>query len=250
MSQGYLYGITVQVSDTDKAAQWLCDNLFFSVERGGEEPILANNGFRLILRGGGSDRAKEYDPDAMGLGLRHIALETCDIQKAIEYCSEKGMNLQLGEDGKARHSGKVYGTGMDYFNIITELGFNIEVSQKLHEKAEKEGTIICGLEHIGLQTEDAYETIRFYESLGFRKKFEPVVNHADGHRVICCMMSFGGSTLEIYEFDDLADVKKVQPDVLKSMALVTRGGVETEVQELCGTAGETVLIYPNFPHLQ
>ena len=54
----------------------------------------------------------------MCLGFRHIALETHDIEAAIAYCESRGLNLQLGENGGPRYSGKVYGTGMNYFNII------------------------------------------------------------------------------------------------------------------------------------
>lgn len=240
MNQSYIYGIKVIVSDTEKAAKWLCENLFFESEKDGPEPVLSNHGFRLILKAGGSESAKDYDPDAQGIGLRHVALETYDINLAIEYCKSRGMTLQLGDRGGARYSGKVYGTGMDYFNIITDFGFNIEVSQKLHCRIEPEKNIISGLEHVGLQTSDAYRTVEFYEKLGFRREFEPVINHVDGHTIICCMVSSGGTTLEIYEFDDLPDIRKAEPQVLDSLIIAETGKQSETVCVLEGTAGEHI----------
>lgn len=242
MNQSYIYGVKILVNNTKKAAEWLCENLFFAMEQDGVEPVLQNGGFRLILKGGGCADADQYDPDAQGLGLRHVALETYDINRAIEYCRSRGLTLQLGDGGRARYSGKVYGTGMDYFNIITDYGFNIEVSQKLHKKIKPTEHIISGLEHIGLQTADACRTVEFYEELGFKKEFEPVVNHVDGHTIICCMVSAGGTTLEIYEFDDLADIKKAEPEALDSLVISETGNPPAGVRILQGTAGERIEI--------
>ena len=48
--------------------------------------------------------------------------------------------------------GKVYGTGMDYFNIRTNFGLTVSVSRKLHVECSGKGKLIEGLDHIGLQT--------------------------------------------------------------------------------------------------
>lgn len=266
MSGRYIYGIKLLVGDEEKTAKWLCDNLFFEREPGDfgmagrasqsawtDGGLVVRNGrFHLILKSGGGQAAGVYEPDAMCLGLQHVALETWDIGRAIEYCRSRGLRLQLNGRGGARHSGKVYGTGMDYFNILTEFGFTIEVSQKLHCKKENTGHVIEGLEHVGMQVADTYEAVRFYENLGFEREFEPVVNRDAGHTVICCMVSAGGTTIELYEFEGMTDDGGRKPAVLDAL-VIAGGGSGTNldgeepfsaVRRIQGIAGEQIELIP------
>lgn len=246
MDGTYIYGMKLHVSDPDAVAEWLCENLFFSREPDSLRTVLRSGGFRLILeREGGEDQMAltECDPDAMCLGFRHIALETYDIGRAITYCQSKGMKLQLNGRGGARYSGKVYGTGMDYFNILTDFGFPIEVSQKLHQKPEQTENLIEGLEHVGVQVEDACEAVEFYERLGFKKEFEPVMNRTGDQTVICCMVSAGGTVVELYEFEDAKVGKRQSPAVMDTMVIAGGENPRGKITVATGTAGERLEIW-------
>ena len=118
MGDRYIWGVQLLVEDVPGAKRWLCENLFFVEEDHKGMICLRNGNFRLVLREDKEHLADKYGPDDMCLGFRHIALETHDIEAAIAYCESRGLNLQLGENGGPRYSGKVYGTGMNYFNII------------------------------------------------------------------------------------------------------------------------------------
>lgn len=233
MSDRYIWGAQLLVEDVPGAKRWLCENLFFAEEDQKGIVCLRNGNFRIILREDREHLADKYGPDDMCLGLRHIALETHDIEAAIAYCESRGLELQLGENGGPRYSGKVYGTGMNYFNIISGYGFTIEVSQKLHKQISPQKTLICGLEHIGLQVSDLSAAIQFYENLGFKPCFEPVVNHADGHTILCCMVAAGDTVIEIYKFHDLSEVPVQKHPVIDKLIL---GGNDC----LYGTALEQI----------
>lgn len=246
MDERYIYGIKLLVKDTERTADWLCDNLFFSreAEKGQKGTVIKNGNIRLILNSDGGEAAGNYDPDAMCLGLRHVALETCDIRRAIEYCKSRGLNLQLNDQGGARHSGKVYGTGMDYFNILTDFGFTVEVSQKLHCERSLTGNIIEGLEHVGMQVANMNEAVDFYEKLGFKREFEPVINQDNGSTVICCMVSAGGTTMELYEFQNVEVKKSPENAVMEALVLgkhrESQDGAERKMSLITGIAGERI----------
>ena len=122
---------------------------------------------------------------------------------------------------------------MNYFNIISGYGFTIEVSQKLHKKIPPNRTPICGLEHVGLQVSDLSAAIQFYENLGFTACFDPVVNHVDGHTILCCMVAAGETVIEIYKFHDLPELSVQRHPVIERLIL---GGNDY----LSGTALEKV----------
>lgn len=242
MKMDYIYGVKLQVEDPEQAADWLCDKLFFVKETEGEEIIVNNGGFRFILKNRSRGTENKNAEDTMYLGIDHVALETYDIEKAIEYCKEKGLNPELNEQGGARHSGKVYGTGMSYFNIRSEFGFTVEISQKLHCRKRPTENIIDGLEHVGLQVDDINKAMSFYEKLGFKKEFEPVLNESGGHRIRCCMMSARGTTIEIYEFEDVKGIGRREPAVMEALVIGDREGVPGKALIMSGPAGELVEI--------
>ena len=77
--------IELQVPDRKRAAEWFCRHLFFSAEEKEDRLLLRNGNVRLILRTRTGDGSlKRADSAAMCLGFQHIALETCDISRAIQ----------------------------------------------------------------------------------------------------------------------------------------------------------------------
>lgn len=146
-----------------------------------------------------------YVPDAMLCGLRHIALEADDIGEALAQCRARGLRLQTAPDGGPRLSRKVYGTGLQYFNIFTDFGVTIEVTEKHPGSAPKAERPVWGLGHVGIQVPELAGSLRFYEDLGFRQDFAPVNNETPEGPVDCCMVSRDGLTLELYAFTRYAD---------------------------------------------
>ena len=100
-------------------------------------------------------------PDDMLLGLRHIALETDDIQNALHICKEKGLRLQTSEEGGPRFNGKVYGTGLHYFNILTDFGLILEITEKHPGSGPRSEKWAQGLGHIGIQVSNLQCSIAF-----------------------------------------------------------------------------------------
>ena len=56
------------------------------------------------------------------------------------------------------------------------------------------GTLVTGLQHIGLPTNDMAATVQFYHSLGFENAYETVNN---GEKV--CFLRLAGLCVEAYE---------------------------------------------------
>ena len=222
--------IELQVPDRKRAAEWFCRYLFFSAEEKEDCLLLRNGNVRLILRTRTGDGSLESaDPDAM-----------------IQYCKEQGLRLQLSQSGGALYNGKVFGTGMEYFNILTDFGLVVEISQKLHVKKESNGPVIEGLEHIGLQVSDVMEAVRFYEKLGFCREFEPVKNHSENGPVVCCMVSAGATVIEIYSFLELTSLKKSEVPVISSLILGNSNAVLLGYAKLLyGPAGECLKLFPS-----
>lgn len=243
MELPYIYGLKIFVRDAEKSADWLCQNLFFEKERGAEYVKLRSGKLHILLFEDKDQQIEAHGADNMFLGFRHIALETYDIQAALKYCLEKRMELQLSENGEVKFNDKVYGTGMLYFNIQTEFGLIIEISQKLHCMKEPFSHLIEGMEHIGIQTEDVCTTVEFYEQLGFHREFQPVVNESNGQRVSCCMVSSGETTLEIYGFESEKKVCCQENPVIDQLLLKTKN-LYKGVDEFRGTAGEKIKILP------
>lgn len=246
MNENYIYGIRLQVDEPEQAAEWLCENLFFEREADGTELLLVNGGFHLILSGGCKKGKRAKNKAAPYMGINHAALETWDIRRALQYCRERGLWLEVNEQGGPRHSGKVYGTGMDYFNIISGFGFTIEVSQKLHCRRTPTENIIHGLEHVGVQVRDLDEAVRFYEGLGFTKDFEPVANESEDGPVRCCMVSSAGTTVELYAFERTSPdgiTELSGPAVMEALLIRNADCPARTVRILKGSAGERVELW-------
>lgn len=144
-------------------------------------------------------------PDDMLCGLRHIALEADDINGALAQCRAQGLRLQTAPDGGPRLSRSVYGTGLRYFNILTDFCVTIEVTEKHSADAPKAARPVWGLGHVGIQVPELAQSLRFYEDLGFRRDFAPVTNETPDGPVDCCMVTRDGLTLELYAFTRHAD---------------------------------------------
>lgn len=243
MGKKSIYGVKIYVSDIKKTAEWLCQNLFFIRESQDREWILKSGNFRIILVEKCKDRENLKYNEAMYLGISHIALETENIEKAISYCKSKKLQLELGVNGEAMHNDKVYGTGMNYFNIVTEYGFTIEISQKIHVFGKKkQKNIINGLEHIGLQTNNIMQSLKFYEDLGFKRAFEPVCNEKDGHQIYCCIVTSGGTSIELYEFHDIPNLAPPAACILDTLIIENKGS-QKKIQKIKGPMEEKLEIF-------
>ena len=163
------------------------------------------------------------------LNFRHFR----DLSYHFEFNVNNMLLMNTKENSDINFYGKVYGTGMNYFNIISGYGFTIEVSQKLHKKIPPNRTPICGLEHVGLQVSDLSAAIQFYENLGFTACFDPVVNYVDGHTILCCMVAASETVIEIYKFHDLPELSVQRHPVIERLILGGNG-------YLSGTALERV----------
>ena len=193
----------IRTPHPEQAAAFLRQHLWCEpVERG--QTAVRSGGFEMefVHWDGALDSCA---PDAMLCGLRHIALEADDIHEALARCRAQGLRLQTAPDGGPRLSQKVYGTGLRYFNILTEFGVVIEVTEKHPGSAPKAERPGWGLGHVGIQVPELAGSLRFYEELGFRQDFAPVKNETPDGPVDCCMVTRAGLTLELYAFTRYAD---------------------------------------------
>lgn len=189
-------GAVILAPDPCRAIDFLRQT--FSLEDAAENALRIGNFLLKVCPSDGPMDACR--PDDMLLGLRHIALETDDIREALSICRAKGLCLQTAEDDGPRFSGKVYGTGLCYFNILTDFGVTLEITEKHAGSRKGSGRWADGLGHIGIQTADLCKSQAFYERLGFHQDFLPVENPVEGGVVRCCMVSRDNVTLELYEF--------------------------------------------------
>ena len=209
-----IYGVEILVPDVQAAALWFQRNLFFEKEKSVPGEVLRNDDFRVILKNRnihGTCAAKKC------LGFQHFALETHDIDEAIAYCKSKKMKIELSSDGGAKFNKKVYGTGMAYFNICTDFGVTVEVSQKLHCRVAAGKHVIWGLEHIGIQVDNIDAALSVFENMGFHMEFEPVCNFTEGQEVTCCMIASDKGTIELYRFKDRTELCHEIDPVIKNV---------------------------------
>ena len=201
------WGVRLTVPDLEQAAQWLEDNLFFSIVDDDAGVLAVNGNCLLELLPGESAALPAPAAGAYFAGLAHIALRTRDIEEAITWCQIRGLDLQL-DNGRRFYNPKVYGEGEYFFNIISPFGVVFEVSQRLAEPTPWPDPVICGLDHIGLPSADFAAAAAAFENLGFAADFAPVENwNASEGRIRCGMFSQSDPdgqtmTLEIYQFLD------------------------------------------------
>ena len=201
------WGFRLTVPDLEQAAQWLEDNLFFSIVDDDAGVLAVNGNCLLELLPGESAALPAPAAGAYFAGLAHIALRTRDIEEAITWCQSRDLSLQL-DNGRRFHNPKVYGEGEYFFNIISPFGIIFEVSQRLSEPSPCKDPVICGLDHIGVPSVDFAVASQVFMQLGFVPDFEPVENwNAIEGRIRCGMFSQTDPkgqqlTLEIYQFLD------------------------------------------------
>lgn len=148
---------------------------------------------------------KKYPCNTNFAGYEHIALETTDIQQALEYCKKRGMQLET-DDGKAFFNPQIWGTGMNYFNIITRFGIKIEVSQRLDRSMPVYADcLIGGLEHLGIEVSDLQESISYYLQNGAREGADIVENFTENGPVRCTMLQLDDIMIELYQFIEKTD---------------------------------------------
>lgn len=193
--------IQLEMFDPATVAQWFCRELWFTLDSAAGGAIYIHNGNCRLLLTKRSRQVKAYESDAFFAGYEHLALEAPDIGAALRFCRERGMTLKT-DGGAAFYNPKVWGTGMYYFNILTDFGVTVEISQRLDRLAHSEGEkLVVGLEHLGVEVSDLQRSIEYYTGLGFVIGYPPVENiAAQGGRVLCAMMVLDDMVAELFQF--------------------------------------------------
>lgn len=227
--------VRIRSNCPSKAAEWFCKELFFKKTSG----TLISGNLRVELCRS-ECKIEPCISDAHQCGLRHIALETDDIRKALVYCRERGMTLETEKNGDPKFNGKVYGTGLRYFNILTDFGVVIEITEKHQPGTDCAPHIIWGLGHIGIETSNLEKSLEFYEQLGLKRDFLPVENQTPEGVVRCCMMSLNAVTLEIYEFSEKKNLPVQQNGALDALILPVQQNGTFLAGKKFGPSGECV----------
>lgn len=222
------WGVRLTVPDLEQAAQWLEDNLFFSIVDDDAGVLAVNGNCLLELLPGESAALPAPAAGAYFAGLAHIALRTRDIEEAITWCQIRGLDLQL-DNGRRFYNPKVYGEGEYFFNIISPFGVVFEISERLAEPSPCQSPVICGMDHLGLPSADFAVAIDAFSQLGFVADFAPVENWNETEGSILCGM-FGQDdplgqriTLEIYQFLDWQAVSMPESYGIKGLLLGQSG---------------------------
>lgn len=206
------WGVLIQVKEVRSAARWLTENLFFTQTDTGTDIagrlVLKNANCTLFLESGESAAIDAPADGQYYTGLAHIALRTDRIEEAIAWCQSRQLTLQL-DGGGSFFNPKVFGGGERFFNIISPFGVTFEVSQRVDHLSPHQGSLICGLDHLGVPSPDIEKELGFFENLGFTPEFATVTNwNATEGTIYCCMLSQKDPagqemTLEIYQFADM-----------------------------------------------
>lgn len=198
------YEIVIVTPDLSSTSAWFRDNLFFDTL---EEKILHNGACYIRLEAGAPCQAPVLAERQYIAGVTHIALRTDNIHKALDHCKSRGLELIL-DDGHEFFNPKVYGSGEYYFNIKTQFGVLVEISQHV-DVGKREDKIIYGLDHIGIPSADFNAQLSNLKKQGFVEEFSPVVNCNDKEGTIkCCMVRKGQLILEVYQFTDMKPVRE------------------------------------------
>lgn len=176
---------------------------------------------RLLQRSG--EQCTSRRSEATYVGMEHIALETADILAALDYCKERNLTLDT-DNGKPYYNPKVWGTGMYYFNILTDFGVKVEISQRLDRPAPSAGPLICGLEHFGIQVASMETSLPYYLNLGFEQKY-PTVKILKKDLVLCAMIGVGDFIAELFEFTDAGNYIPFQNEPIYGLTLTGDQGV-------------------------
>jgi hypothetical protein len=191
--------VLIETENPTHTRQWLCRELFFQETANGD---LCNGDCTLRLMQGTGPTDEAPPTNAYYTGLAHVALAACELEPALAYCKARGLTLQTSQGSGFWNPG-VFGQGERYFNILTPFGLVVEVAQRVGSPCARGPSCICGLDHLGIPCADFEAELETLRQRGFTPLFAPVLNHtgAEG-RIICCMVSDGRLTLEVYRFLD------------------------------------------------
>lgn len=231
--------IHFEVADPESAVRWFCENLWFELNACcGTEYEISNGNCRLLITTR-YRKKKKYPYNTNFAGYEHIALETADIQKALEYCHTKGMKLETN-GGKAFYNPRIWGTGMNYFNIITEFGIKVEISQRLDRNAPASSDrLIGGLEHLGIEVSDLQESVSYYLRNGARRGSDIVENFTENGPVRCTMLQLDDIMIELYQFIEKTDYQNNDNNCICGLVLQNKAVISPYQQT--GPDGERVL---------
>ena len=228
----------LKIYDGQALISWMCENFCFT-----EQPLPTAD-YRYITNGNCRIRVYEADNPCEPFfgdggaytGWEHIALETADIDKAFEYCNEKGFRLELCE-GKPFFNPKVWGTGMWFFNVFTDFGIKLELSQRLDKQPIEYKQPAFGLEHYGCPVYDMKTMKQFYLDLGFTDLMSERLGE-EGSYVYCSMMGLGDNIVELYETTGIPHEKYTG----KAFDYLIIEGMEEKTGWIQSPNGEKILI--------
>ena len=210
--------IDLLLDDPKVAEDFLCQILFFRRE----EELLVNGNCRLRLMQRTNEERTIKEPQATYVGIEHLALEAADINIALNYCFDQKLVLET-DHGKPFYNPNVWGTGLLYFNILTDFGVKIEISQRLDRPAQTAAPPIFGMEHLGVQVADMDKSLSYYLSLGFTQSY-PTVEIITSDRILCSMIAAGDFTVELYEFTSSSNYKSFTNEPLAGLVLMNIPG--------------------------
>lgn len=189
--------IQLRVPQPLQAAEWFCRELGFAILERKEHLLRIEKGNCRFLITEGADKAISGNTGV----YEHVALEAADIEAALKYCRNRGMVLET-DHGKPFYNPKVWGDGMDYFNILTDFGVKVEISRQTAKSPEPWNKCpVKDMEHLGVQVSDIRKSAAYYAELGFSTGWPLIENElADGGTVLCTMQKRDDVTLELYQF--------------------------------------------------
>ncbi len=231
----------LKIHDTLAFISWMCENFCFT-ERPvptGEYRYITNGNCRIRVYKADQPCEPFYGDGGACTGWEHIALETADIDKAFEYCKVKGFRLELC-DGKPFYNPKVWGTGMWFFNVFTDFGIKLELSQRLDKPPVEFNQLAFGLDHYGCPVYDMKEMKSFYLGLGFTDLMSERLGD-EGSYVYCSMMGLGDNIVELYEIAGITH-KKYEGKAFDSIIIE---GMEGKGREILSPNGERIRIIGN-----
>lgn len=190
--------IRIAVQKPRELARWMEEKLEFKVS--GSSSCLKQGNLTLILEKKSDNETEEV------FGFQHIALKAKQIESALEYCREKGLQLDT-DRGRPYYNPSVWKDGTLFFNLINEFGLNLEICQSAGTDLGTETQPVWGLDHVGIMVRNIEKSEVYFERKGFQTVYPRVkIEKSGGKWVLCTMMRRGGIILEVYEVNDLTDL--------------------------------------------
>ena len=140
----------VRVQNPEEAIRWFCEHFGFETLVAGKRPGVVLGNINILFE---CSKVPETIDQSNGYfcGAEHIALNTGDIRKAMEYCRKEGLSL-IADGSEPFFNPQVFGDGEWYVNVENPMGIKLEISSKVHEESQEQ--LFTGLDHIGVPCGD------------------------------------------------------------------------------------------------